>query len=139
MKYLIFVLLTVASASSFTGCNEKESENENLSELLQLCNYKKQRTDIFLTNPCEGDIFIKRLSGEGVVKYDSTLNGYTVSSHMEGTIDCIIITLFCEDYSSLLDKEISYSCDYYEYNGFYNPPLGGTEIFVGKNINYSTK
>lgn len=135
MKYLFFALLTAASL--FVSCKDDELEDsKKSSDLLQLCNYQKSRIDGFLTNPCEGDIFIKRLSGEGVVKYDSTLNGYTVSSHVEGTIDCIIITLFCEDYSNLLGKEISYSCDYYEYNGFYDSPLAGTEVFVGKKLNY---
>ena len=136
-KHLIFALLTAASASSFVGCNEKESKDENPSELLQLCDLQYPRGDGFLENPCEGTIFIKRLSGEGIVKYDSAINGYTIFNGFP--IDCQIVTLFCEDYSHLLGKQIEYTCDYYEYNGFYDPPLGGTDVFVAKNINYSIK
>lgn len=92
-----------------------------------------------MSDDCEGDLFISRLSSNGTVSYDSALNNYTISKHIKGTMDCVIITLLCGEYSSLENKEINYSADYYEYTGLFDAPLGGMEIFVAKNIEYAVK
>jgi hypothetical protein len=148
-KYLIFALLISTTTFFLTGCNEYipdlelgeaidsinvASFEQDTSELLQLCKYQYPYGDGFLDNPCEGTIFIKRLSGEGTVRYDSAINGYVVSKGFP--IDCYIVTLLCGDYSDISGKEINYTCDYYEYNGFFDPPIGGMEVFVGKNMDY---
>ncbi|WP_291726700.1 hypothetical protein [Bernardetia sp.] len=136
--FTVFLLSTIIAFA--TACTEQDEQPKTSDTLLYLCSYQKEGTTDSLENPCEGNTFIKHLSGEGVVKYDSALNSYAITNHVEGTIDCIIVTLLCgENYSSLVDKEIEYSCDYYEYERLYEFPLVGTEIFVAKNIDYSVK
>lgn len=129
------VILTVL----FTACTKQEEQPKTSDTLLFLCSYQKVGTTDSLANPCEENIFIRHLSSEGIVKYDSALNRYTISNHVEGTIDCVIVTLLCGEYDALVGKDVEYSCDYYEYNGIYESPLAGTKIFIAKNIDYSVK
>ncbi len=139
MKNSILLCL-IFSFLSF-GCKKEKTKKTDSDELAQFCSYQKQGNSTF-TNDCESDLFIKRLSSSGIISYDSTLNNYIISKHIEGTIDCVIITVFCEEYENfkgLENKQINYSADYYEYTGSFNPPLGGMGIFVAKNVEYSVK
>src|SRR5690606_17398013 len=110
----------------------------------KLCTYKNKEPD--LTNlrttqdVCLSDNFVTELYGlNGIIKFDSDLEGFIVITNVKGTYDCQIIGVLCNDLENLPEKAVEYSGKFFEYNGAYKTPVGGQKVFLIKEFKYMEK
>lgn len=59
------------------------------------------------------------------VQFNSELKAFVVITNAEGSFDCQIIGVLCDDHTELVGKTLQYSGRFLEYHGSYVPAVGG--------------
>lgn len=124
-------LIVILFFSLLISCDREEHSS---GQLLDLCSYTP-KSSIQQADPCNGNIFVLSLGkSNGVIRWNDDLRSYTLSSSVNGTFDCTIIGLLCSDFLSFEGKSVTYTANVYEYQGNYDFPIAGYEMFLFKNV-----
>ncbi len=120
-KLLIILLLT--------GCSSDDSEDQ----LLQLCGLNSSNAP---TGGCEGNFITKLKATKGTLRFQEPL-GYYIEFTPDGTFDCIIYGVLCEDYESLVGSSFFVSGDIYSYDKEFQAPISGLSLYSIVNPQFS--
>lgn len=135
MKQIINLML------SFVICTAFQCEDtQQIRDVSKLCAYKNTYSETSnlktATETCTSDNFITELGGlTGKIQFNSELDGFIVVTNVDGTYDCQIIGVLCNDYDNLVDKTVNYSGKFFEYYG----SGCSTKKIDSKKVNHETK
>lgn len=121
-KFLIITIL-------FIGCDDEGAKDQ----LTQLC---EMDDSSIVNDQCSGDFIMNIRSTEGKIKYLQSL-GYFVELVVEGTYDCVLYGVLCDDYDNLVDSTLLISGEIHHYTGSYKSPIGGIKIYSITKPNFN--
>lgn len=88
-------------------------------------------------NECLGEFLFHIKNVSGKMKFSETL-GYYVQIQTQGTYDCSILGIVCDDKDvrELEGSTLSFSADFHNYGLNYSPPIGGQKVFSLNNLTF---
>ena len=86
---------------------------------------------------CLGEFLYRMKDFPGQIKFSETL-GYYVQIQTQGTYDCSILGIVCDDKDvrELVGSTLSFSADLHNSGLNYSPPIGGQKVFSLNNLTF---
>jgi hypothetical protein len=119
----------------------QQNKEIQVTDMEKLCDYAiKNISDASTKDNCNLNEFILQLNKQtGIIAFNTSLNSYSVRSSVNGTYDCVIIGILCDQFKQFEGKTVEYSAKVHAYKGSYKAPVGGEAIFVFSNFTYVVK